>query len=299
MMGNEPSPSASATWTSSDAGSGYQRGSALRVQFFGAATERMLDLANIRTGSRVLDLGAGTGDQTLAAARRVGPTGVVIATDISASMLQVTAESARQAGLSNVETRVMDAQRLDLPSSSFDAAISRFALMLIPEVDVALREVRRVLRSGGVFAALVFSTPEKEPFLSIPHAVARRIGRLTAPPEPFGEFRLGAPGVLDDAFKKAGFGDVSVHAVTARRRFPSLADALRYAKETPLPLRDLLVQLNPAQQAQAWTDIEHAFERFVGLDGYESPCEVLIGTGTKLAADGHAPSTIDAVSPRT
>src|SRR5262249_17216194 len=161
-----------------------------------------LDLAKLHVGSQVLDVGAGTGDQTLAAARRVGPTGSVVAIDVSASMLEMTAMSAREAGLSNVATRVMDAQRLDLASESFDAAISRLPLMLIPDVDRALGAIRRVLRPGGTFAALVFSTAEADPFLSIPHTVARRVGRLTSPPEPFGEFRLGAPGVLCDGFKK-------------------------------------------------------------------------------------------------
>jgi SAM-dependent methyltransferase len=207
----------------------------MRVQFFGPATERMLDLAKVRVGSRVLDVGAGTGDQTLAAAGRVGPTGSVLATDISASMLEVTAKSARDAGLS---------QRLDLASESF-------------------------------------STAEKDPFLSIPHAVARRVGALTSPPEPFGEFRLGTSGVMSDGFRKAGFRDVAVHVLATRRRFPSLADAMQYAKGTPLPVRELLVQLNPRQQDEAWTHIERAFQQFVGPDGFDSPCELLIGVGTK------------------
>src|SRR2546422_5046057 len=127
----------SGTWGGSDAATGWQRGLAARVKFFGPATERMLDLANIRVGSRVLDVGAGAGDQTLAAARRVGPTGSVLSTDVSASMLEEAARSARQAGLSNVETRVMDAQRLDLGADAVGAAISRLALMLIPDIDKA------------------------------------------------------------------------------------------------------------------------------------------------------------------
>jgi SAM-dependent methyltransferase len=281
-MVNEPSPPDHArTWTASGAGAGYHRGSALRAQFFGPATERMLDLAEIHGGSRVLGVGAGTGDQTLAAARRVGVAGSVLAIDISASMLEMTATSAREAGLSNVATRVMDAQRLDLTSGSFDAAISRFALMLIPDVHRALAEIRRALRPGGTFAALVFSTADTVPFLSIPHAAARRVGRLTSPPEPFGEFRLAASGVLGDGFSKAGFRDVAVHVVATRHRFPSLADAIRYAKETPLPLRELLVQLDASQQDEVWAQSERAFQQFVGPDGFDAPCELLIGAGTK------------------
>lgn len=266
------------TWGSGEAAADYQRGMEARLQMFGSATERLLDLANIRAGSRVLDIGAGSGEQTLGAARRAGSTGHVLATDISASMLEIAATAARQAGLSNVDTRVMDAQRLGLPPDSFDVVISRFALMLIPDIPRALGEIRRVLRTGGTFAALVFS---ECPYLSIPHSVARQVGRLTFPPEPFGEFRLAGPGVMSNAYRNAGFRDVGVHKVSTRRRFPSLAAAIRYAHETPLPLRELTDQLSPVQREQAWVQVETALRQFVGPDGYDSPCELLIGVGTK------------------
>ena len=70
------------TWGSGEAAADWQHGVEARLQMFGPATERLLDLANIRAGSRVLDIGAGSGDQTLGAARRAGPTGRVLATDI-------------------------------------------------------------------------------------------------------------------------------------------------------------------------------------------------------------------------
>jgi len=92
----------------------WHRGKAERDDVNAAANEMMLDLANLRTGNRVLDVAAGTGDQTLMAARRVGPTGYVLATDNSTSMLNVAADAARNAGLTNVDTRVMDAENIDL-----------------------------------------------------------------------------------------------------------------------------------------------------------------------------------------
>ena len=106
------------TWGSREAAAEYLRGAAARAETFGPATERMLDLANIRMGSRVLDVGAGAGDQILAAARRVGPTGFVLATDISTSMLEIAVTLAREAGLSNVGTQVMDAQDLELEADA-------------------------------------------------------------------------------------------------------------------------------------------------------------------------------------
>src|SRR5262245_26607442 len=76
-------------------------------RWLGPATELMLDTAGIRGGSRVLDVAAGTGEQTLVAARRVGPAGFVLATDIAPNLLALAAEDARQAGLTHVETREM------------------------------------------------------------------------------------------------------------------------------------------------------------------------------------------------
>src|SRR5215468_4922303 len=88
------------TWGPRDVAEAWDRGAAARARAFGAATERMLELANIIRGSRVLDIAAGAGDQTLTVARRVGPTGYVLATDIAASMLDLTAAAASR-GLTN------------------------------------------------------------------------------------------------------------------------------------------------------------------------------------------------------
>ena len=127
----------------------------------------------------------------------------------------------------------------------------------------------------------MFSTPDRCPYLSLPHAIVFRIGGFTSPaPERFGEFRLGAPGVLEEAFGTAGFREISVRAVPTRRRFPSLADAIQYARG-PLPLRELMARLGRAEQEQAWAEIERALGQFAGPQGYDSPCELLIGVGTK------------------
>ena len=99
-------------------------------EWLGAATEQMLDLAHIKEGSRVLDIAAGAGEQSLAAARRVGPTGHVLATDIAPALLDYALADARAAGLSNIETRELDGEALgDLPAASFDAVISRVGLI--------------------------------------------------------------------------------------------------------------------------------------------------------------------------
>ena len=156
-------------WGRKESADWWSAGQAARQQIYGAATEMMLDVAGVQAGSRVLDVAAGTGESTLMVARRVGPTGHVLAADDSASMLKVAAEAARKAGLTNVETRVMNAENLELDADSFDAVICRNALMLFPNPAKALTEMRRVVKPGGKVAVMVFSAVERNPYHGILH----------------------------------------------------------------------------------------------------------------------------------
>src|SRR5258708_26800142 len=224
--GTEPDGRDGGAYGSTEATEGWRRSGAARAKVLGPITERMLDLAGIQVGGRVLDVAAGTGKQTLLAARRVGPTGFVLATDISARMLAVAAEAARQGGLTNIETRLMDARTLDLEPESFDAAISRGALMLIPERAKALTGICRALRPGGKPAAVGLATAAECPFLATPLAIAAR--RAGTPAAPFGDpgmFALGEAVILRAAFERAGLREVSVETVSLQRRFASLSAA--------------------------------------------------------------------------
>lgn len=260
----------------------WQRGKAHRDEVTGPANEMMLDLASLRAGDRVLDVAAGTGDQTLMAARRVGPTGYVLATDISTSMLNVATEAVRNVGLTNVDTRVMDAENIDLDTDSFDAVICRMGLMLFSNPVKALIGMHRVVKPTGKFVALVLSTEEKNPYHGLPLEIVRRLGRMPSPTQGHrGTFALGGPGVLEDAYRRAGFLDVAVHAVSIRRRFPSTAEAIRAMKDFFPFIQDLMAKLSDAERELAWTEIERQLGQFESPDGFEVPGEVLIGVGTK------------------
>ena len=220
-------------WGSRDVADRWRRGAATRAEALASVAELMLDLAGVRVGSRVLDVGAGTGDQTLLAAHRVGPGGAVLATDLSASMLEVARDAAHEAGLGNVQTRELDAENLDqLEAASFDAAIARFSLQFVRDVTRALAGVRRALKPGGRFAAVVFSAVEKNPFRAVPQAIASRLaGRPFPEPGP-GQWALNDPATLRDAFQRAGFTAVDVRIVPFVYRFPSLRDALLNGERT-------------------------------------------------------------------
>ena len=273
---------ASGTYGSREAAAAWQRSGAARAQLLGPLTERMLDLTGVGVGDRVLDVGAGTGEQTLAAARRVGPSGAVLATDIAAQMLALAAEATAQAGLRNVETRVRDARDLDLEPESFDAAISRLALMLLPERAQAMAGIHRTLKPGKKFAALVLATADECPFIALPLGIA---GRCAGTPEaPFGDpgmFALGDPAMLATVYRGAGFREVTVEVARVQRRFPSLTAAMQNVRDILPEIPQLLMHNTDAERAAAWAEIEDALRQFGGDDEFVVPHAFLVGVGTK------------------
>jgi SAM-dependent methyltransferase len=273
---------AGGTYGSTEAVAGWQRSAIARAQILSPLTERMLDLAGVDIGHRVLDVAAGTGEQTLVAARRVGPTGAVLATDIAAQMLAVAEEAAARAGLWNIETRVRDARDLDIEPESFDAAIARLALMLVPERARVMPGVHRALKPGKKFAALVLGAADQCPLISLPMEIVGR--RAGAPQAPFGDpglFALGDPDVLAAVYRNAGFHDVTVEAASVQRRFPSLAVAVQSVRDQLPEIPQLLMHASDTEHAAAWAEIEDALRQYVGVDEFVVPQTYLIGVGTK------------------
>ena len=252
-------------------------------EWLGQVTEIMLDMAGIGLGSRVLDVAAGAGGQTIAAARRVGPDGYVLATDISSNILEFTANSARQVGLSNVETCVMDGESLEeLEEGSFDAVISRVGLIYFPNQQKALAGMRRALKPGGKIAAVVYSTPENNKFFSVPISIIRRRAQLPSPlPGQPGPFSLGNPRVLEEVFESAGLTEVHSQVLSAPLHLPSAAECVRFERESFGALHQMLSGLDDTQREAAWTEIEQELRKFEGPDGFQGPCELVVGSGVK------------------
>jgi SAM-dependent methyltransferase len=247
------------------------------------ATELMLDMAGSGEGSRVLDVAAGAGEQTLLAAKRAGQKGSVLATDISSNILEFAAQEARQAGFNNVETRVLDGENLDeLVPASFDSVISRVGLIYFPDQQKALTGMRRALKPGGKMAAIVYSTPENNRFFSIPVSIIRKRAQLPPPlPRQPGPFSLGGAGVLEAAFQKAGFHDIRIQVVPAPLRMSSAAECVRFERESFGALHQMMSGLSEAERAETWQEIEETLRQFEGPRGFEGPCEMVIGAGTK------------------
>jgi SAM-dependent methyltransferase len=251
--------------------------------WLGPATERMLDLAGVGGGTRVLDVAAGAGDQTLQAAARVGPSGSVLATDLSPAILEFAAAEAKRAGLTNVSTRTMDGENLELADASFDVVMSRVGLIYFPDQQRALGEMRRVLVPGGRVAAIVYAPADVNGFFSVPVSIVRRHAKLGPPlPGQPGPFSLGAAGALEDAFVRAGFRDVKAETVDAPLRMTSATEYLRFAEESFGALHQMLSSLDAAARDAAWAEVGaavHEFER--PGEGFVGPCQLVIAVGVR------------------
>lgn len=267
-----------------EAAEAWHRWGPFLEEWLGEATELMLDLAGVGDGARVLDVAAGAGGQTIAAARRVGAGGAVLATDISERILEHAADEARRQGLANVAVQTVDTEELDVAPASFDAAISRVGLIYFPDRAGALARILSALRPGGRFATVTYSVPERNGFFAVPVSIVRRRAELPPPPPGApGPFSLAAPGVLEAEFAAAGFVDMDVRTVAAPVVLSSAAECARFERESFGALHQMLAGLDESGRQAAWTEVEEALREYETADGFSGPCELLVAAGTRPA----------------
>jgi len=185
----------------------WRRYDGIESRLTGPLSERMLDLAGVRPGTRLLDLATGTGEPALRAARRVAPDGLVVGVDLADGVLEMAREKARLSGLTNLDLRVADAaSELDIPSSHFHAATIRWGLMYMAAPVTTLMNVRRALLPTGVLVAALWAEPERVPYYTLPRRLLQRYRSI--PPieaEAPGPFRYADLERVRRDFDRAGF----------------------------------------------------------------------------------------------
>jgi ubiquinone/menaquinone biosynthesis C-methylase UbiE len=243
-------------------------------------SDRMVQFAGLEPGQRVLDIGTGIGEPALTAARRVGPTGRVVATDISERMLDVARERATALGLENVDFVEGDSEALNLPNASFDIVLCRWTLMFLPGPAAALRVMWRMLRPDGRLVVAVWGPPEMDPMVTVTMDVLLPAMGLSPPPsDQPGMFRYADAGRLAHALRQAGFADVRVQPVAVTFEWPSPEAYTRMRQDTAAVTVALLSQLTPERRAQVLDHITNAARSYATPQGTIrmanlSPCGV-------------------------
>ena len=229
-----------------------------------AVTERILDAAHLRSGSSVLDLATGFGEPAISAANTARR---VVGIDISPAMISLARERAERAGVTNVEFLVADAAAYET-SERFDAIVSRYGLMFLPDLSASLAHYRGLIHGGGRFAAAVWGTRDEVPMISLPMAVgARRFG-VPPPPIEGSPFALHDTAALAVRFVACGYDDVAVEDMTATFPFESAGQYYAYITDVAPPVVALLKQLDAEQGAEFRRIVEaEATERFGSSDG--------------------------------
>ncbi len=210
-----------------------------------ALNERLLELAELRPGMRVLDIATGLGEPALSAARRVGPAGSVLGVDLAPGMLERATKRAAREGLTNVTLERRDVERLGLAGAAFEAGLCRFGLMLVPDPVAAARAIRAALAAGAPFATAVWCSPAEAPFFELPALAATDV--VGAPPlaepglgaEP-GPTRLGRDELLRGVLETAGFVDVRLERRIVSYRFDEPSAFAALVQDVSSRLREAL-----------------------------------------------------------
>jgi SAM-dependent methyltransferase len=197
-------------------------------------------------------------------------------------MLEHVRGNAARAGLQNVETLECAAEDLKEPEARFDASICRLGLMLFPSPRKALEAVRRALKPGARFAALVFTTPANNPFMAQPMAILlRHAGKSPPTPGQPGIFALGGDGVLQRLMQDGGLGDVKTEVVRASLTLSSASDALQLMQQAAGAYRAVVADLGEAEKSNAWGEVHECLKQFEAGGGFTTELEVLIGSGAR------------------
>jgi len=245
-------------------------------------SERLVGLAEVQPGSKVLDVAAGYGEPALTAARKAGPKGRVVATDISPEMLAFGRERTAVAGLANIEFIESDASRLKFPPESFDAAVSRWGIIFEPDAEAAAGRIRSFLKPGSRMAISSWGEPDQVPFLSIP--MRTTMERLNVPPPPPGTpgpLSRPTPTAIGSLLEGGGFSKVTVEQAEVTFEFDSPEHFTAYVRAIAAPIRAMIEQHAGEAQEEAWNAITQAATDAGGGSGPLSLSNVvLLASGT-------------------
>jgi SAM-dependent methyltransferase len=251
-----------------DAAAGWKKWSGWLDGHTSGVSERLVELAGIEPGSHVLDVAAGYGEPSLTAARKTGPDGRVVSTDIAAEMLAFGRERAGEAGMENIEFMHIGANDLDFPHESFDAAVSRWGIIFEPDGEGTAARIRGFLKPGARFAISSWGTPEQVPMIARPMKAALDfLGLPPPPPDIPGPLSRPTPEAIGGLLQGGGFSDVQVEETDLEFDWASADEFSTYVREIIAPITKLVESQPKDVQPKAWQAIAEDIAPEAGDDG--------------------------------
>lgn len=243
-------------------------------------TQVMLEVADVRTEARVLDLACGPGGTGIAAAEIVGPGSEVVCSDVAPEMTAIAAERASARNLGNVRTAQIGMEDIPLPDASFDAALCREGLMLVLDPAAAVRDAHRVLVPGGRAVYAIWGPRDRNPWLGVLlDAITARLGISVPPPGMPDPFALSDYGRLEELLSTAGFREVSVREVASPMNASSFDEWRAVVPSLAGPVGPLLDAQPPDVSAAIRGEACAALDQFRTDTGYDLPGLTFVGVG--------------------
>jgi ubiquinone/menaquinone biosynthesis C-methylase UbiE len=224
---------------------------------------RLVGEARISFGQQVLDIGCGTGYPALLAAQAVGDRGKVLGLDLAEEMVEVARRKAKTLNITNTTFQTADATALPFEADTYDAVISRFCLMFLPDIPKTMSGIVRILKQGGYLTAAIWSFADKNPFLRLPIDILKKFVAIPPPdPEQPGLFRLAMSGELLKLAERAGLQGITDEEMTGEVPFESSDEYLASLIDMAAPLQMLFNRLSPVQMAEAQSEIKRAADSY-------------------------------------
>lgn len=247
---------------------GWERRRQVVWEATSSVSARLVELLEPAPGQSVVEVAAGPGDTGLLAAPLLLPGGRLLSTDGVPDMVGAARRRAAELGIANVDFAVADAAELPLADASFDGALCRFGVMLVPDCVAAARELGRVVRPGGRVTVAVWAEGEQNPWMTVTGRAALRLGLMDPPdPEAPGPFRLAAPGRLRRVLEQAGLEVQHEEEVAVTWRAASLDEWWAVALDTSRMLSLLVARLDVADVDRIRRASEKRLEPFLAEDG--------------------------------